>query len=103
VSRPVRLGDAVVHEWLEGHPSWRLEHGHLVRELRTKDYPGAVALVAAQVPLAEGLDHHPVASVGYRELRLELWTHDQDGITQLDLDYGDGFDVLVHQHADLLS
>jgi len=55
------------------------------------------------VPLAERLDHHPVATVGYRELRLELWTHDRNGITQLDLDYGDGFEKLLAHYADLLS
>jgi len=103
VSRPVRLEDMVVEVWLEKHRSWRRDGDHLVRELRTRDYPSAVALLGAQVPLAERLDHHPVATVGYRELRLELWTHDRNGITQLDLDYGDGFEKLLAHYGDLLS
>lgn len=103
MSRPVRLEDMVVEVWLEEHRSWRRDGDHLVRELRTRDYPSAVALLGAQVPLAERLDHHPVATVGYRELRLELWTHDRNGITQLDLDYGDGFEKLLAHYADLLS
>lgn len=103
MTRPSRLEDAVLDEWLRGHPTWETQNSHLVRVLYTKDYPGTVALLQAQVSLAEGLDHHPVATVGYRELRLELWTHDRGGLTQLDLDYATGFEQLLTQHANLLS
>ncbi len=74
-----------------------------MRELRTTDYRGAVTLLEAQVELAEAMDHHPVASVGYRELRLELWTHDRRAITQLDIDYAEGFEALLERFDDLLS
>jgi 4a-hydroxytetrahydrobiopterin dehydratase len=47
-------------------------------------YPLGAALVAASVPLVEELDHHPFITVGYDHLVVELWTHDKDGITQLD-------------------
>jgi 4a-hydroxytetrahydrobiopterin dehydratase len=104
VSRPERLDDATVAGWLEGHPAWRLDHDRLVRELRTRDYPSSIAILDAQVTLAEGLDHHPVVTVGYRELRFELWTHDRGGITQLDLDYINGLDeLLVARFAQVLA
>jgi len=103
VSRPARLEDDVVDRWLEAHRDWRRRDAHLVRELHTKDYPGAVTILQAQVSLAQGLDHHPVATVGYRELRIDLWTHDQAGLTQLDLDYANGFDLLLGDYAHLLS
>jgi 4a-hydroxytetrahydrobiopterin dehydratase len=74
-----------------------------VREVRTKDYRGAVTLLDAQVPLAEGMDHHPVATVGYGQLRLELWTHVRRGITQLDVDYAERFEALLDEYEDLLS
>jgi len=51
VSRPERLEDDVLASWLAGHPAWILENDHLVRELRTVDYPSGVAIVAAQVDL----------------------------------------------------
>jgi 4a-hydroxytetrahydrobiopterin dehydratase len=72
--------------------------------LTTLDYPGAVRLVDAQVDLAEALDHHPLITLGYRTVRLELWTHDRGGITQLDLDYVQAFDDLVAgQFANLIT
>ena len=83
--------------WLTRHRAWTLVEGHLVRELRTRDYSSAAALVHDQVALAEGLDHHAIITLGYCELRVELWTHDRGGITQLDLDYAEGFDELVER------
>jgi 4a-hydroxytetrahydrobiopterin dehydratase len=95
LSRPPRLDAVVVKTWITGHPSWRLEDAHLIRELRTVDYPSGAQIVHAQVTLAEGLDHHPIITLGYRSVRFELWTHDQGGLTQLDLDYAEGLDALL--------
>jgi 4a-hydroxytetrahydrobiopterin dehydratase len=95
VTRPALLDGSVVDAWLAGHPHWRREEGHLVRELATLDYPSAVRLVDAQVDLAEALDHHALITLGYRRVRFELWTHDRNGLTQLDLDYAQAFDDLV--------
>jgi 4a-hydroxytetrahydrobiopterin dehydratase len=95
VTRPALLDGSVVAAWLGEHPRWRAQGERLVSELTTLDYPGAVRLVDAQVDLAEALDHHPIITLGYRTLRLELWTHDRGGITQLDLDYAQAFDDLV--------
>lgn len=95
MSRPGILDAAVVDSWLEVHPAWRGESSRLVRDLVTLDYPSAVRLVDAQVDLAEALDHHALITLGYRSVRLELWTHDRGGVTQLDLDYAQAFDDLV--------
>jgi 4a-hydroxytetrahydrobiopterin dehydratase len=95
VTRPPRLDDDVVAQWLREHPKWRRHDAHLVREFATVDYPSAARVVAEQVELAERLDHHPIVTVGYREVRVELWTHDRGGLTQLDLDYATAFDELL--------
>jgi 4a-hydroxytetrahydrobiopterin dehydratase len=89
------LDDAVVEEWLGEHSTWRLEHGHLLRELDTVDYPSSVRLVGALVATAQELDHHPIITIGYRHLRFELWTHDRSGLTHLDLDYANALDALA--------
>jgi 4a-hydroxytetrahydrobiopterin dehydratase len=84
-----------VGEWTASHPLWAVEDSHLVRYVRTTDYPSGVRLLQAQVALAESLDHHPVVTFSYRRLRFELWTHDLDGLTQLDLDYAEGLDSII--------
>jgi 4a-hydroxytetrahydrobiopterin dehydratase len=67
----------------------------LIRYVRTTDYPSGARLIQAQVALAERLDHHPVVTFSYRRLRFELWTHDRDGLTQLDLDYAEALDSII--------
>ena len=95
MSRPARLADDVVQQWTSAHRHWHSEDSHLVREVRTTDYPSAARIVQAQVALAERLDHHPDLTLGYRQLRVEVWTHDRAGVTQLDLDYAEGFDAII--------
>jgi 4a-hydroxytetrahydrobiopterin dehydratase len=95
VTRPVRLDDDVVKNWITAHPMWRVDDSHLVREVATTDYPSSVRLLQAQVALAEGLDHHPDVILGYRRARFEVWTHDVDALTQLDLDYAEGLEAII--------
>lgn len=93
--RPERLDDDIVQSWTAAHANWRVEDSHLVREIRTTDYPSGAQLIQAQVTLAENLDHHPIVTLEYRRVRFELWTHDQGGLTQLDLDYAEGLDSII--------
>jgi 4a-hydroxytetrahydrobiopterin dehydratase len=41
-------------------------------------------LAAASVALADEIDHHPIMTIGFNSLRIEMWTHDKGGITELD-------------------
>ena len=95
MTSPERLDGTSVATWLRSHPNWQLVDAHLVREIRTTDYPSAVEIVQAQVATAQRLDHHPLITVGYCRLRFELWTHDRGGLTQLDLDYAEALDETV--------
>ena len=95
MNRPALLDDEVVAAFVRDHAQWRVDDGHLVRELVTTDYPTAVLVVDEQVALCERLDHHPVVTIGYRTLRFELWTHDRDGLTELDLDYAAQLDEMI--------
>ena len=95
MSQRDRLDDNQVDEWLGTRPLWRRREGHLVRDVRTRDYPGAARIVAAQVAIAEGLNHHPLITLGYNTVTVELWTHDRDGVTGLDLNYAQALDELL--------
>ena len=102
MSRPARLDEGAVAAWLRAHRRWCLEGGHLVAEVRTRDYPSSVKILDAQVELAERLDHHPNVSLGRCHLRFELWTHDRGGLTSLDLDYAEGLDAVLEGFAPYL-
>ncbi len=92
-----------MREWLAAHPAWLFNGGHLIREFDTIDYPSSVTVVDALVETAEALDRHPIITIGYRHLRFELWTHDQRGVTHLDLDYANALDdLLLGEFASLI-
>ena len=95
MSRPARLERDAVEAWLVEHPAWSWVDGHLVRTLATVDDQSALAIVVAQAALATSLDHHAVVTLGYRSVRFELWTHDREAITSLDLDFAQGLDEIV--------
>jgi 4a-hydroxytetrahydrobiopterin dehydratase len=83
VTRPQLASTESVELWLLEHPQWRLANGRLLLELPVP-YRLSGALVAASVALADEIDHHPIITIGFNDLRIELWTHDKGGITELD-------------------
>ncbi len=93
--RPPRLTGDEVNNWLVTHPLWRLVEGHLVADWRFPSHREAAQLVIDQVPIADRLDHHAVITLVYRDVHVELWTHDRDGLTELDLAYADALDGLT--------
>jgi pterin-4a-carbinolamine dehydratase len=94
VSRPEPLGASAVAAFVAA-TDWRLEGGHLVREVALPDYQHGVDLVVAQGALAASLDHHATLTLGYATLRVDLWTHDRGAITALDVRFATAFDELV--------
>lgn len=76
--------------------------GKFTRTLKTLDYSSCVEILSAQVELAERLDHHPNVEVSYRKITFQIWTHDCDGITQLDIDYIEGLDKLLENFTEVL-
>ena len=64
---------------------WRLvrEH-HLEKEYRFASFAENVAFVNRVAQVAEAEGHHPEMHVGFRTLRMEVWTHKIDGLTESD-------------------
>lgn len=83
MTRPQLASSEELGNWLLAHPEWQLLDGHLLLE-RSVPYRVSGALAAASVALADEIDHHPILTIGFNSLRIEMWTHDQGGITELD-------------------
>ena len=93
--RPPLLDQAALDAWCDAHREWTLTHGHLVRVVRLATHRAAADVVVAQVAIADRLDHHAVVTLIDREVRIELWTHDRGGITELDLAFASDFDQVL--------
>ncbi|MEI6736146.1 MAG: 4a-hydroxytetrahydrobiopterin dehydratase [Actinomycetes bacterium] len=83
MTRPQLASPEELENWLLAHPGWRVLDGHLLLE-RSVPFRVAGALAAASVALADEIDHHPIMTIGFDSLRIEMWTHDKGGITELD-------------------
>jgi 4a-hydroxytetrahydrobiopterin dehydratase len=70
-------------EQLEG--GWQVvdEH-HLVKDYRFKDFVAALAFTNRVGGMAEEQQHHPDIHLSWGRVRIEIWTHKIDGLTESD-------------------
>lgn len=76
-------------------PEWRLEDGKLVRDVELADFATALDLVVRVGHEAEEMNHHPDVDLRYDRVRLALWTHVADGITQYDVELAHRLESLL--------
>ncbi len=64
---------------------WQVEQDKkLIKSFRFKNFVQAVEFVNALTPVAETEGHHPDLYVRWGEVRVYLWTHKIDGLTESD-------------------
>lgn len=66
-------------------PGWKYLDGKFHREFVFADFSEAVGFMMRSALACEQLDHHPNWSNVYRTVDVTLWTHDADGVTELDV------------------
>jgi len=80
----IRLSEEEVAARLPGIPGWEVRDGKLHRLFKFKNFTEAFAFMTACAMEAEKLDHHPDWRNIYATVSVDLWTHDVNGITDLD-------------------
>src|SRR5690242_2062446 len=79
-----KLAATEVEEMLRLVEGWTLgdDVGSISREWRLEDFVSAIGLIDRVAALAETEDHHPdIRLWAYRNLRVDLTTHDSGGLT----------------------
>ena len=66
-------------------PGWRVvdEH-HLERDFKFKDFREALAFTNKVGELAEAQGHHPDIYLAWGQVKLTIWTHKINGLTESD-------------------
>lgn len=65
--------------------SWRIvEEHHLENEFRFRDFKDALAFVNRVGAIAEEEGHHPEILLTWGKVRVKIWTHKVDGLTEND-------------------
>jgi 4a-hydroxytetrahydrobiopterin dehydratase len=80
-----RLSDAEIEEALRELPAWSRAGDAITRAVRFPDFMDGIGFVNRIAELAEAADHHPDIDIRYRTIRLELTTHDENGLTERDI------------------
>ena len=66
-------------------PKWEVQQSKLRRKWRFKNFVEAFGFMTKVALLAEAMNHHPEWSNVYSTVTIELTTHDQKGLTSLDV------------------
>ncbi|MCA9623694.1 MAG: 4a-hydroxytetrahydrobiopterin dehydratase [Myxococcales bacterium] len=77
--------DAELERGLAELPQWSLVDGKLHRELSFADFNEAFGFMTRVALHAEAMNHHPEWFNVWATVKIDLRTHDADGITELDL------------------
>jgi 4a-hydroxytetrahydrobiopterin dehydratase len=66
-------------------PNWSVIDGHhLERAFRFRDFKSALAFTNRVGELAEQQGHHPDILLAWGKVRITIWTHKIDGLTESD-------------------
>jgi 4a-hydroxytetrahydrobiopterin dehydratase len=73
-------------ERLEELDIWGVETGKLVTRVEFDGYTEAVFFANMVFSLAEEEFHHPEVTVEYDAVEIDLWNHEEEAITEKDLE-----------------
>ncbi len=81
---------------LEQHPRWVVERTRIYRDLRFASFMDAISFINRVADIAERHDHHPNIQLHhYLFVRLELYSHLDDGLSQKDIDLAKAIDAVA--------
>ena len=79
------LGAQALNSLQKELPKWEVQQSKLRRKWRFKNFVEAFGFMTKVALLAEAMNHHPEWSNVYSTVTIELTTHDQKGLTNLDV------------------
>ena len=95
MARPAKLTDEQLNAALVSLQGWELRDGKLHREFQFADFIEAWGFMSRAALIAQAMDHHPEWFNVYRTVRVDLNTHDANGITALDIELAQKMNALA--------
>lgn len=95
---PPLKGEELAHLLEKLGEGWRVvaEH-HLEKEYRFRNFREALAFTNRVGEVAEAQGHHPDIHLAWGKVRLTVWTHKIDGLTESDFIFAAKVDDLLSQ------
>jgi len=90
------LSNQQLENQLKELEDWNIKNKKLFKAFKFLDFAQAFEFMSLVAILAEAMDHHPEWSNVYNEVEINLVTHSEGGITQLDIDLAKKIDSQYH-------
>jgi len=90
----MKLSDSEVKGKMGTLSNWMLAKGKLHKEYKFESFEDAMRFVNKVAEIAGSLNHHPEIYNVYNKVTLDINTHDEGGITNLDFDFAKRVDAL---------
>jgi 4a-hydroxytetrahydrobiopterin dehydratase len=74
---------------------------HLAKTFTFKNFREALAFTNAIGRIAEEQNHHPEIQLSWGRVRVEIWTHKIDGLTESDFVLAAKCDVAMHERGQI--
>lgn len=85
MSRFPLLSQEEVEERLDRLPNWQQKDNTIEHERTLTNFAAAIGFINAVALLSEKADHHPnILLYGWNHVRITLYTHDKNGLTDHD-------------------
>jgi 4a-hydroxytetrahydrobiopterin dehydratase len=91
----MKLTSVQIQTHLGDLPGWSTDGRALIKEYRFTDFMAAFRFMTAAAAVAQELNHHPEWTNVYNRVSVRLSTHEEDGVTPLDIELAERMDALV--------
>ncbi len=79
-SQMPRLANDRAQELLKQAPEWRLFDNKLWRTFMLPTFPSAIQFVDRMAEIAEAEGHHPIITIRFNQVDVQIWTHAINGL-----------------------
>ena len=91
------LDSAAIKNYLKKVPEWELDKKRIERTFDFDDFTGAMDFVNLVAEIAEEQEHHPDIDIRYNRVKLSVYTHSKNGLTELDFQLAERIDTLSEE------
>ena len=82
--------------FIKNNPSWLIDNKTIKKEFIFDNFVDAFGFMTKVALLSEKMDHHPNWQNTYNKVKIELTTHDKDGLTINDINLAESIDKLIN-------
>ena len=91
------LDAAEIKTYLKKVPEWESDKKKIERTFEFEDFAASIEFVNLVAEIAEDQEHHPDIDVRDNKVVLSIYTHNKNGLTELDFQLAERIDTLAEE------